>query len=95
MNCYVYHDSKYAPCGFLLVKAGGNPYHDADTVLFQSDWDWPGLASNLGYVPCECGYTDGTVDCEHHKTIDMITAAYDYLMDHLEEEFEDPGYFGK
>jgi hypothetical protein len=90
---YVYRDTSYAPCGFLLVKEGGNPRNDADTVLFQSDWDFPALASNLGFVPCVCGRTDGTVKCPHKEPVEMISAAYDFLVNHQEEPFEDPGYF--
>jgi hypothetical protein len=53
--------------------------HDTCVQFIQSDWDYPSLASNLGFVPCECGATDGTVDCAHKKATDMISAAFDYL----------------
>ncbi len=53
---------------------------DSDkSVLIQTDWEWPGLASALGWgcqchptlgkpcacekLPCSCGTSDGTVDC--------------------------------
>ena len=75
---YVHFDSSYAPCGFLIVKDGGDPYSN-DTVLVQTDWDHPGVASRMGYVPCECGATDGTVDCEHKTASQMIADAYDYI----------------
>ena len=42
-------DSDYAPCGFLIVKTGGDMYNDEDTVLIQSDWDFPGVASAIGF----------------------------------------------
>lgn len=58
-----------------LAEAG----HDTCVLFVQSDWDLPGLASSLGYVPCECGATDGTVDCDHKKATDMMTEAFDYL----------------
>lgn len=52
----------------------------------QSDWDYPGLASMFGYVPCDCGATDGTVDCVHKTASEMISEAYDWLADHDGEE---------
>lgn len=77
----LHFDNSYAPCGFLIVRDGADAYSNepADTVLIQSDWDFPGVASRTGFVPCECGCTDGTVDCEHHTAGDMIAAAYDWL----------------
>ena len=54
----------------------------------QSDWDWAGLASRLGWVPCECGRTDGTVDCEHQAVSDMLSSAFDYLSEREGEVFE-------
>ena len=73
---YVYHDSQYAPCSFLVVKEGGSPYKEQDTVLVQCDMDFPSLASNLGFS------SDLDID-----------GARQFLFDHLEEPFEDPGYF--
>jgi len=94
MKIYPYFDSRYAPCSILLVKEHGNPYNDADTVLIQTDWDFPGVASYIGWTPCtECEMTDGTVDCNHRTATDMISEAYDYIRDHAEELFDDPGYF--
>lgn len=56
---------------------------DTDTgksIYYQSDWDYPRLASDFGHdVTCHCGATDGTVDCPHTTTSDMITAADDWL----------------
>lgn len=54
---------------------------------------WIALASSLGYVPCECGVTDGTVDCEHKTASQMMQAAADYLDTHLGEEFDGADYF--
>lgn len=61
-------------------------------IFVQSDWDYPGLASSFGFVPCECGATDGTVDCAHKRATDMISAAFDFLAAHDGEEIDDPGY---
>ena len=76
---------------------GGNVWllvaDDGREVAFQTDWDWPGLASNFGYVSCECGRTDGTVDCPHKTASRMIADAYDFLLEHEGETVEAPGYF--
>lgn len=95
MKCYVYRDPAYAPCGFLLVRDGADPYSDdpADTILVQRGLDFPGLAANLGYVPC-CGVVDGPIGCKHKTAGEIIGEAYDYIMARLGERFDDPGYFG-
>lgn len=98
-------DPSYAPCGYLVCQVTGAPGHrdwdtrdDDRTVLVQTDWDFPGLAASFGFVPCDCGATDGTVDCLHKTATEMITEAIDYL-DALCESaddrrfIEDPGYF--
>jgi hypothetical protein len=84
---YVHFDQNYAPCAFLIVKDGGNPRDDSDSILIQTDWDWPSVASRMGFVPCECGATDGTVDCEHRYAIDMIEAAIEHVRAHEGESF--------
>lgn len=45
----------------------------------ENDWCYPSLASSFGFVPCACGATDGTVDCEHKTKTEMMSAAYDFL----------------
>ena len=75
------------PCGFKVIAEDGRE------AIFQSDWDFPSLASTFGYCPCECGRTDGTVDCKHKTATQMISEAYDFILDHDGEEVEDPGYF--
>lgn len=66
---------------------------ESQTLYIQSDWEYAGLASSMGWCPCECGFTDGTVDCEHRKVGDMLAEAQEWIDDHLGEVFEDPGYF--
>lgn len=85
----LHFDSHYAPCGFLIVADNADAYsaNPADTVLIQSDWDFPSVAARTGFVPCECGATDGTVDCPHHTAGDMITAAYDWLAERDGQSF--------
>ena len=86
---YIYFDSGYVPCGFLIVRDGADPESDdpRDTVLVQTDWDYPGVASRMGLVPCDCGATDRTVDCPHKTATAMITAAYDYIRDRDGQSF--------
>ena len=83
----------YAPCSYLVVQVGASVRDATRTVLSQSDYDWPLLAANLGYVACECGETDGTVDCPHRTAHEMIQEASEFLDRHLGEAFDDPGYF--
>jgi hypothetical protein len=73
---------------YLLVSEDGRD------ILIQTDWDYPGTASNFGWQPChEC--TDGTVDCrECGKTAtELISEASQFLDDHIGETVDDPGYF--
>jgi hypothetical protein len=67
---------------------------DGREILIQTDWDFPGVASTFGWSPCECGRTDGTVDCPHRAASAMIAEAAQYLDDHVGESVDDPGYFG-
>jgi hypothetical protein len=86
---YAYFDSKYAPCYFLIVPDDGDP-HGEDAVLVQSDWDFPGVARNMGWTPCECNATDGTVPCHvcNRQVGDMIAEAYDFIRAREGERFE-------
>lgn len=56
-----------------------NQYRTDCIVFIQSDWDYAGLASSLGWCPCECGHTDGTVNCAHRTVSEMLSEAFDYL----------------
>jgi hypothetical protein len=62
------------------------------SILYQSDWDFPGLASLLGFTPCDCGRTDGTVDCEHKTASEMICEAADFLDDRVGDTFNSKKY---
>lgn len=66
---------------------------DGQTMLIQTDWDYPSVASAFGWCACDCGFTDGTVDCEHRTADEMIVEAREYLDDHIGDTVEDPGYF--
>jgi hypothetical protein len=72
---------------FLLVADDGR------NILIQTDWDFPGVASVLGWRACKCGETDGTVDCTHKTAGQMIAEARAYLDDHTGDTVDDPGYF--
>ena len=63
------------------------------TILVQSDWEFPSLARSMGWIPCPCGKTDGTVDCPHRKASEMIEDAQAWIDEHLGDVFPDPGYF--
>ncbi len=67
---------------------------NGESVLIQTDLDYPGTASSFGYCPCECGETDGTVDCPHKTASGMILEAHNYLDGHIGDVIDDPGYFG-
>ena len=83
----------------ITLEAGqfGNyqiEHDDGRSVLIQTDWDYPGVASTLfGWCPCSCGETDGTVDCTHRAASEMIASAAEFLDDHIGERVADPGYF--
>ena len=64
---YVDFDSS-APTGFLIVSGD-------DDVLIQSDWDYPGVASNMGW-------TGDATDP------DQIEDAYDWITAHEGEDFD-------
>jgi hypothetical protein len=72
---------------FLLVG------DDDRDLLVQTDWDFPGVASTFGWSACACGETDGTVDCVHRTTDEMIADAQDFLRAHAGDIADDPGYF--
>lgn len=62
-------------------------------ILIQSDTDVAGVAQAFGWMPCHCGATDGTIDCQHRTDVQMIAEAKRYLDEHLGAAVEDPGYF--
>jgi hypothetical protein len=64
---------------------------DECVQFVQSDWDYAGLASSLGWCPCECGHTDGTVDCAHKTASQMLSDAFDFLSERDGETFEFDG----
>ena len=62
---------------------------DGESVEFiQSDWHYAPLASRLGWQPCECGMTDGTVKCAHRSVSEMLGEAFDYLAERDGDSFE-------
>jgi hypothetical protein len=86
--------------------AFGYMIHDLDrgrTILIQTDWDYPGVASSFGWdirsahAPgcADPSGTDGTIDCPSCGTTasSFITAAESWMDDHLGAIVEDPGYF--
>ena len=59
--------------GWDYVLADDN----GDTILIQSDWDYPGLAQTFGWDGAE----------------DDIEGAQEYLDNAIGSSVEDPGYF--
>ena len=82
------HFSDFTPCAFVIVRDGGNPQSESDSVLIQTDWDHPGVASCMGWSPCH-RETDGTIDCPECGTLAsaMIMAASEYIYERAEESF--------
>ena len=82
--------------GYLVCKideeTGCYLSDEQNSVLVQTDYDYPSLASSFGFVPCSCGQTDGTVDCPHKNSSEMIQQAQDFLDDSLGKIIDDPGY---
>ncbi len=77
--------------GMLLLVNVEKP---TENMLIQTDRDYPGIASNFGWVPCPfCRSTDGTVDCRHRTASAMIHSARNFLDTHIGQEVENPGYF--
>ncbi len=76
-------------CFGLYAVRSRDGYKRGECVQFvQSDWDYAGLASSLGWVPCECGCTDGTVACAHRTVSEMLSDAFDYLSERDGQTFE-------
>lgn len=75
-----------------------------ESLLFQTDYDFPGLARSLGWrgkigrEKCEHRGTDGTVNCPDcgRKAIEFITAASEWLDNRCNHVFVKPveDYFG-
>lgn len=68
-----------------------------NTLLVQTDWDFPGVAGTFGWQACPCGFTDGTVDCKHKTASEMIRDAAEFLDSIADTEtfVDDPGYFSE
>jgi hypothetical protein len=76
---------KYAPgCFFIcrVIDGRWSKYDDKNTVLVQTDWDFPSLAKDFGY--------DGPDDRP-------TEAVYDFLdgIAGTGTTIDDPGYFNK
>jgi len=86
-------------CGYLLIpvskQIAKRMIHATgdESVYFQTDWDFPALASNLGWNmrsrKCRHDFTDGTVDCPDcgRTATSFITEAADWLSDHSGDTF--------
>jgi len=81
--------------GTIFVRVKQPPIDEnRDTVLVQTDYDFPGIASTFGWKgPCHPD-TDGTVTCRVcGKTPgELIASASRFLERHIGRVREDPGY---
>ncbi|MDP2685329.1 MAG: hypothetical protein Q8P20_09945 [bacterium] len=86
---FIFIDRNYAPVGFLIVRDEGDPYVESETVLIDVDWNFPRIAQAMGWRPCDCGQTDGTVPCEKcNKCVhQMIAEAHDFIEDNVGKTF--------
>jgi hypothetical protein len=98
-----------APCPGEIVLLFKNGRPTKETILVQTDWDYPGVARTFGWdmtsvqpeTPplgcrsCDHSGTDGTVMCPECglTATDFISAAYDWLIENDGVTAEDPGYF--
>ena len=78
------------------------PDESSDSVLVQTDYDAPGVASTFGWdisqvgsSNCQHRGTDGTVYCKEcgETASAFIAAAIEFINDHDGDEVDDPGYF--
>lgn len=100
----------HGPAGSYLICRCTGPQTDwderdeANTVLVQTDWDFPGLAHAFGWTlskanggDCQCRGTDGTIICPECGTGvgSYIASAIEYLDECIEmmRTAPDPGYF--
>jgi hypothetical protein len=99
MKIVVERNSSYAPCSYIVCKVIDDHWNDHDennTILVDTDWGWPSLASALGWSPCHDS-TDGTIDCDvcGNTASQLITSAGEWIDNHLGEIVDDPGYFSE
>jgi hypothetical protein len=80
-----------APTGFLVVRKGGRVDREQDTLLVQNDYEYPAFALAMGWpIPCTCGSSDGTIDCEdcNVTAAAMIASALAWIETHEGERFD-------
>lgn len=79
------------PAGSYIVR----DVETGDSILFQTDFEWPSLAITFGwpdgeeYAPFEGPFGEFFI-----RGAEAIAAAVEYLDAHLGDEVEDVGYFG-
>jgi hypothetical protein len=90
-------------------ELGLRKHEDPETILVQTDWDLPGIASSFGWsltsvqVPgrkrgpkrCDHRSTDGTITCKECGADAgmFIDAAREWIDSHDGKTAQDPGYF--
>ena len=79
----LYFERGFVPVGFLIVRDGVDPHREApgDSVLIQSDWDYPSVASAIGFDQAQLFHNK-------RPTIgEVISAAYDFLYEYNGQSF--------
>jgi hypothetical protein len=107
MRIRLFRGGRMAPGCYIVARERDgtfDPASERDTVLVQTDYDFPGVASSFGWsiaydggLCCEHDGTDGTVDCPEcgRSAGAFIGAASEWLDYHDGAEVEDPGYFAE
>jgi len=79
---YILSTVKKFSCGLDRSNSEWEPAKPM-SIFVQSDYEFPFMASLLGFEACtECRLTDGTVDCEHKTASEMICDASEFLDKH-------------
>jgi hypothetical protein len=79
----LYFGRGFVPVGFLIVRDGVDPHRETpgDSVLIQSDWDYPSVASAIGF-------DQSRLFRDRRPTIgEVISAAYNFLYERHGQSF--------
>jgi hypothetical protein len=77
-----------ADCSTFLLQA-----EDGQTILVQTDWDFPGVASTFGWSPPPGTPIDPTGNFPEDVFATLIADARDFLHERAGSTADDPGYF--
>jgi len=66
-----------------------------DFCIVQKPDDHPYAAKLFGWVPCDECEADGTADCAHKSSDEMIEEAREFLTEHTGEEITAPRHIAE